>query len=156
VSDYDEQHLFTAGWVAELPFGKGKRLLGNANRALDGFIGGWSVNGVFRNGSGFPIGIYAAGIWHTNWEVGSYGIPAGVVPAPETIKNGPAPTKSGKPGPNIFANPATTLAAYSLPLAGDSGPRNGIRGDGPFSIDLGVGKRFTLFQLKDQPHTIQL
>ena len=33
VSDYDEQHLFSALWVVELPFGKGKRLLGNTNRA---------------------------------------------------------------------------------------------------------------------------
>ena len=47
------------------------------------------------------------------------------------------------------------LAGYGLPLAGDSGQRNGIRGDGPFGIDLGVGKRFQLFTFKDQPHTLQ-
>jgi hypothetical protein len=47
------------------------------------------------------------------------------------------------------------MAAYSLPLAGDSGQRNGIRGDGPFSIDLGVGKRFYLYTIRDQPHTLQ-
>jgi len=55
----------------------------------------------------------------------------------------------------MFVNPAKTLAAYSTPLAGDSGPRNGVRGNGFFGIDLGVGKRFNLFSLKDQPHTIQ-
>ena len=29
------------------------------------------------------------------------------------------------------------------------------RGDGFFGIDLGVGKRFSLYSIKDQPHTIQ-
>jgi hypothetical protein len=155
VSDYDVQHNFSALWVVELPFGKGKPLLGNANRAVDAVIGGWSVNGVFRNSSGLPTGVGAAGVWPTNWQVGSYAIQTGVVPAPQTTKNGPAPTKSGKPGPNMFADPAAVFAAYSLPLAGDSGQRNGIRGDGFFGIDLGVGKRFNLFVIKDNPHTIQ-
>src|SRR5260370_30406112 len=69
VSDYDVQHLFSAFWVAELPFGAGKRLLGNVNRVVDGIIGGWSLNGVFRNSSGLPVGVLAAGIWPTNWQV---------------------------------------------------------------------------------------
>jgi hypothetical protein len=121
-----------------------------------GIIGGWSLNGVFRNSSGLPVGVIAGGIWPTNWQVGSYANQTGVVPAPQTTKNGPAPTKSGKPGPNIFADPATAIAAYGLPLAGDSGQRNGVRGDGFFGIDLGIGKRFSLFTFKDQPHTVQL
>jgi hypothetical protein len=155
VSDYDVQHLFSAFWVAELPFGHGKRLLGNVNRVVDEVIGGWSLNGVFRNSSGLPVGVIAAGIWPTNWQVGSYAIQTGVVPPGQTTKNGPAPTKSGVSGPNLFADPSAAFAGYSLPLAGDSGQRNGIRGDGFFGIDLGVGKRFSLFTLKDQPHTLQ-
>ena len=155
VSDYDVQHLFSALWVAELPFGKGKPIARNANAMLNQVIGGWSLNGVFRNSSGLPVGVLAAGIWPTNWEVGSYAIQTGVVPAPQTTTNGPAPTKSGKPGPNLFVNPATAMAAYGLPLAGDSGQRNGIRGDGYFGIDLGIGKRFNLYTIHDVPHTLQ-
>ena len=62
VSDYDVQHNFSALWVVELPFGKGKPLLGTANPVVHGVIGGWSVNGVFRNSSGLPTGVGAAGI----------------------------------------------------------------------------------------------
>jgi hypothetical protein len=155
VSDYDVQHLFSALWVAELPFGRGKPLWGNANRVLNGFVGGWSLNGIFRDSSGLPVGVLAGGIWPTNWQVGSYAIQTGAVPAPHTTANGPAPTKSGAPGPNLFATPSAALAAYGLPLAGDSGQRNGIRGDGYFGIDLGIGKRFSLFTFKEQPHTLQ-
>jgi hypothetical protein len=155
VSDYDVQHLFSTLWVAELPFGKGKPIAGNANAVLNQIIGGWSLNGVFRNSSGLPVGVIAGGIWPTNWESGSYAIQTGVVPPPRTTANGPAPTKSGAPGPNLFANPATAMAAYGLPLAGDSGQRNGIRGNGYFGIDLGVGKRFLLYAIKDVQHTLQ-
>ncbi len=155
VSDYDAQHVFSAFWVAELPFGRGKHWLGNANRAVDAVLGGWSINGVFHNSSGFPTGVAAAGIWPTNWQVGSFAIQTGVVPAPQTTKNAPPASKSGVAGPNIFSDPSAALAAYGLPLAGDSGQRNGIRGDGPFSIDLGVGKRFYLYSIHDQPHSLQ-
>jgi hypothetical protein len=155
VSDYDVQHLFSAFWVVELPFGKGKRWLGDPNPIVDAILGGWTVNGVFRNSSGLPTGVTAGGIWPTNWQVGSYAIQTGVVPDTQTTKNAPAATSAGKGGPNLFANPAVALAGYDLPLAGDSGQRNGLRGDGFFGIDLGLGKRFTLFTIKDHPHSIQ-
>ena len=62
---------------------------------------------------------------------------------------------AGASGANLYADPGAALAGYSLPLAGDSGQRNGVRGDGFFGIDLGAGKRFTLYSIKDQPHAIQ-
>jgi len=57
---------------------------------------------------------------------------------------------------NIFADPAAGLKAYDLTLPGDSGQRNGLRGDGYFTIDVGLGKRFILFSVKDHPHTLQI
>jgi hypothetical protein len=155
VSSYDVQHMFSAFLVAELPFGQGKRFGNNVNRGVDAIIGGWSINSVFHNSSGYPVGILAAGIWPTNWQVGSFANQTGVVPAPHTTKNAPAATASGTGGPNIFSDPKAALAAYDIPLAGDSGQRNGIRGDGVFSLDLGVAKQFHLFTFRDQPHTLQ-
>ncbi len=155
VSDYDQQHVFSAFWVAELPFGQHKRFFGNANKVVDAVIGGWALNGVFRNSSGLPVGVTAGGVWPTNWESGSYAIQTGTVPTQVTTKNAPPPTSSGKSRPNLFANPAGALAAYSLPLAGDAGQRNGIRGDGYFGIDLGMGKKFNIVKVRDQQHTLQ-
>ncbi len=153
VSDYDVQHLFSAFWVAELPFGKGKKFGSNANALVNGLIGGWQLSGTFRNSSGLPTGVTAGGIWPTNWEVGSYAIQTGAVPAPHTSKN--VATPNGSSGPNLFSDPKAALAAYDLPLPGDVGQRNGIRGDGYFGIDSGLSKRFSLFTYRDQPHTLQ-
>jgi hypothetical protein len=41
-----------------LPVGKGKALLGNANRLVDLAIGGWSVNAVSVYQTGFPLQVY--------------------------------------------------------------------------------------------------
>ena len=40
-------------------------------------------------------------------------------------------------------------------MVGETGQRNGVRGDGYFGIDLGLGKRFYLYTIKDHPHTLQ-
>ena len=72
-----------------------------------------------------------------------------------TTLNATPASSSGTAGPNIFGNPAAAYAAYDYTLPGESGQRNGIRGDGIFTIDTGLGKRFTLFSFKDHPHTLQ-
>jgi hypothetical protein len=47
------QHEIRWNWIADLPFGKGKPVLGNANRLLDALVGGWQVSSLGR--------------WRTNW-----------------------------------------------------------------------------------------
>jgi hypothetical protein len=48
-------HGLKGNWIYELPFGKGKHLLGNAHGALDRIVGGWSINGTGRVQSGSPF-----------------------------------------------------------------------------------------------------
>lgn len=45
-------HAFTANWVYELPFGRGKRFGSDANPVLHRLIGNWSFQGVGRLQSG--------------------------------------------------------------------------------------------------------
>jgi hypothetical protein len=45
-------HSFKLNWVYELPFGKGKALMGNAGGLLDRLIGGWEFDGTARIQSG--------------------------------------------------------------------------------------------------------
>jgi hypothetical protein len=155
VSDYDTTHQFSALAVVELPFGKGKKFLANANSFVDGVVGGWQLSAVFRNTSGFPVGVGDGVGWPTNWEYTGFATQTGIVPAPQQSKNAPSAQKGAKGGPNIFADPATAFAAYSFTAAGETGQRNGVRGDGVFGIDMGLGKRFHLFTFRDQPHTLQ-
>ena len=40
------KNRFRWNWVADLPFGKGKPLLGNAGGVVDKLVGGWQVAGI--------------------------------------------------------------------------------------------------------------
>jgi hypothetical protein len=50
-------HAFKANWIYEMPFGRGKALLGGVNGAVDRIVGGWEFNGVARIQSGAPNAI---------------------------------------------------------------------------------------------------
>src|SRR5207247_1822041 len=42
-------------WVTEIPFGTGRRFLGNLPVAANAVIGGWQVSGIFTDQSGRPF-----------------------------------------------------------------------------------------------------
>jgi len=141
-SDFDIRHAFSGYAVYELPVGKGKPLLGNANKAVDAILGGWQVSGIWNITSGLPRSVLNSGSWPTNWNYSGFAAQVGVVPAQSTVRNAPGINGSG--GPNIFADPQVARNAYDYAFAGDIGQRNGIRGDGFFTIDMSLSKRFVM------------
>ncbi len=155
VCDYDATHVFSALAVAELPFGKGKKYLSNGNSVANGILGGWQLSSVFTAATGFPVSVQNGIGYPTVWDYWGFASQTGPSPVQQTTKNAPSAVPGTSGGPNIFADPAAALAAYTPTLAGQIGQRNGIRGQGPFSIDLGLSKRFHLFTFHDQPHTLQ-
>ena len=52
--DFNRKHVFSASVVYDLPFGKGRRFMGNANRALNLLIGGFQLNTTTNWSSGLP------------------------------------------------------------------------------------------------------
>lgn len=55
VTPFDIRHGFKANFIYELPFGKGRTYLNNANGLVDRLIGGWGFNGNIRIQSGIPF-----------------------------------------------------------------------------------------------------
>jgi len=51
---------FSASWVYDLPFGKGKPVLNTDNRAVNAVVSGWKINGFVKYNSGVPLSISAA------------------------------------------------------------------------------------------------
>ncbi len=51
----DVRHRFTFSSLYELPFGKGRRWLGNSNALVDGILGGWEFTALASFQTGFPI-----------------------------------------------------------------------------------------------------
>ncbi|MGH9841678.1 MAG: carboxypeptidase regulatory-like domain-containing protein [Blastocatellia bacterium] len=135
VSDYDVRRQFNANWIAELPFGKGKLVGSRVNSVADAFIGGWQVTGIARWTSGFPFSIINGLFFPTNWQINGFATPVG--PLPET---GTTRTIT----PNVFPDPSQAIKAFKNTVTGESGSRNVLRGDGFFSLDMGLGKYWKL------------
>jgi len=65
------KHDFRWNWVCDLPFGKGKPVLGNAGGILNHIVGGWQITGLGRLRSNyFPLPV---DIWPTATPVEYYG-----------------------------------------------------------------------------------
>ena len=139
VSDYDTTHQVNAYGVYFLPIGRGKKFGGNMNRIVDAIAGGWEISATYRQTSGLPFSVGNGQRWPTNWNSSDLATPNGK-PLPPSVSTG----NSATGGPNIWANPADAFAAFSETMAGQSGSRNTIRGDGLFNIDTGVYKTFTM------------
>jgi hypothetical protein len=56
ISAHDVPQAFTASVTYDLPFGKGRKLLPQANRVVNAIVGGWQLATAVRLGSGLPLG----------------------------------------------------------------------------------------------------
>jgi hypothetical protein len=147
VAPEDLSSRFVVSFVWELPFGKGRRFLSSASRAVDLLAGGWQVNG---------IGTFAAG-------------------QPIVIGNS-VPTNSGATRPNNLGRSAKKTGSVQSrlneyhridvftapdPFGFGSAPRTlpDVRTDGAQNVDLSVFKAFALterFELKFQAEFFNL
>ena len=52
--DFNRNHVWVLNTVYELPFGKGKKFLGNVGRGMDYVVGGWQFSNTTNWSSGLP------------------------------------------------------------------------------------------------------
>ncbi len=55
LSYLDATHRLTTSFTYDLPFGKGRQYMANANRLVDYTLGGWSINGTNILNGGYPL-----------------------------------------------------------------------------------------------------
>lgn len=129
--DTDVPQNFTASYVFDLPFGKGRKY-GISNPILDGFLGGWELSGITSMISGTPLTITTTGDIAEVGTGGQRGNTTGIAPSKLN------PRTNGLKGFNT--------AAYAVPAAGTFGnlSRNTQRGFGINDWDLGVNKNFRI------------
>jgi hypothetical protein len=127
-------HNFIAGYVWQLPVGKGKSV-DLQNRWLDGFIGGWEMSGITNFVSGMNFTIVAAGD------------PANVLAGEERANATGVPIERLDPRTNNLLGFVT--AAYSTPLKGTFGNlgRNTQHGFGVNNWDMSFSKNFGISKL---------
>jgi hypothetical protein len=147
-SDFDLRHNFNGFVIFDLPFGRGHRWGGSANRFLDAAVGGWEITGAGRWRSGFPLSPGNGFNFPTNFFLTSNS----TVTAPlsssitrsESASGATVPSQAGTA--NVFSNAAAALADLNFTLPGLPGSRNILRGPAYASLDMGLHKNFRLWR----------
>jgi len=81
---------FSFSWAYELPFGKGKPLLGSSSRVVNALVSGWKINGFVKYSSGVPLTITGAAgslgtIGYTQWANSVQGVSPYLVTSPGDV-----------------------------------------------------------------------
>ena len=137
-SDFDLTHQINLDWVADLPVGKGRALAGNAGGVLNAIVGNWQLSGLARWTSGFPFSVDGGQRWPTDWFL------TAITQMTAKPKTG---TFKGNGSVNIFGDPTAAAAAqqdFTLPLPGQVGSRNVLRGNGYAGWDMSLVKRWRM------------
>lgn len=142
-SDFDFRHIINANALWQLPFGKGRWLFGNSNKAVDTIVGGWQFSTIVRYNSGAPVSApYDDARWATNWNVQSN--------STRTREVDVCPTRGGA----LFGCNATqAFQSFRNARPGETGERNTFRNVGTIGTDIGVGKSFQIPKLEG--HALQ-
>ena len=129
-ADFDRTHTFVQSYVYDLPFGKGKRWLGDSGMVTKA-LGGWRMNGILTLMTGTPLnftassaGLLAPGNGQSPDQVADISLPKGI-----NLNNEWFSRSSFKDAP-----------------AGRFGSvgRNAISGPGFFNLDASLFKIFSL------------
>jgi len=135
-SDFDQRHVLNLTGIYELPLGKGKRFGGNAGRALDLLLGGWSINGIHTYQSGEPFTVRSGMMTHNFSAQSRAALRQGVA-----LPQAKLQSKAGTTGPVYFQD----VSAFTFPEPGDVGiGRNVFQGPSYWNLDAGISKGFQI------------
>jgi hypothetical protein len=135
VSDYDLTHQLNANWVAQLPFGKGRRFASHASSVADALVGGWELRGVGRWTSGFPFSVDVGQNWPTDWQYTGLAQLVGSKPHTGVYRHSNGSV-------TLFADPAAAQSQFVIPFPGSGASRNVLRGQGYAELDLSLIKNW--------------
>jgi hypothetical protein len=141
-SDFDLRHQVNTNFIWEMPFGRGRWLAHDVNRAADAVIGGWQLSGLVRWTSGFPVTVDNGGQYPTNYQLEGHADQLQPVTT-GTYYTG-AGGFNGTSAPNLFSNGVNAYQSFGYAFPGETGIRNNIRGPGFFGVDLGLAKRWMM------------
>ncbi len=130
----DQPNSYSMSFTYQLPFGKGQMLMANANKAVDLFLGGWSIQGQQLIHSGTPLSVS-----QTNANTGCNG--CGQYPT----ATGVSALTSGSVDSRI--NDWLNLAAFTPTPAysfGNVSPRLNVYSPSLFNLDVSMYKTVTV------------
>jgi hypothetical protein len=131
-SDFDTTHQFNANWVWDLPYGRGRHWGSSTKGLVNGILGGWGFNGLYRWTSGFPFSVEAGAGYSTDFELQGSSILTGTRPS-TGVFNTPN-------GPSVFQNPQSITCECSVPTT--PGGNAGAQFRATYEGEAGAAQQF--------------
>ncbi len=162
--DFARNHVFVFNTVYELPFGKGKKYMGDVSSAMDYLLGGWQVSNTTNWSSGLPwtpsigeCGIVSdTGPCRPNKVPGSFnvGVSGSIDPVNHNLTYfTPVASLAIDPnsvpvGTDLCSLARPTAGPFALPACGILGNfgRNTFHGPAGFYSDLSIVKKFKIHE----------
>jgi carboxypeptidase family protein len=141
LSEWDIPQVFQIAYLWQLPFGKGKKWGSGWNSIVNGFLGGWQTNGMWRFDNGQPIALSVSGATAPDTYAGGSPNQTGVLkvnPKSQWFTNG------------YFANANAVLSVppnYTIGTAPRMEPN--VRVPGTKNATLSVFKEFPLSKVRE-------
>ncbi|MEK7403569.1 MAG: carboxypeptidase regulatory-like domain-containing protein [Acidobacteriota bacterium] len=146
VTPDDRTHMLKSSLTWELPLGKNKSLLGNANRVVNGMVGGWTVAAILGYSSGTPLGVPSSRTRPVGWNgpavYANFKAPAGGFQRmfdPSRFN----PWNANDPG-NRFFDPSAFSDALTQQLGNSPVRFPQMRGLWSWNEDMCILKRFPI------------
>ncbi len=134
-ASFDRTHALTLLHNWELPFGKGRKFLGHANRFVDGVAGGWRFSGVSTLYSGVAFTPSISNAPSVNADLNSF--------RPDVTGN----PNAANPNAGQWFNPAAYIAPQQPYRNGNAG-KGSLRGPASYVLNLALAKSFLIAESK--------
>jgi hypothetical protein len=140
ISNYDRKINNITSLVYEMPFGRGRRFLSQAPRAVDLILGGWQVNSILNMRTGEPFNMtYTAA---ARSQVAPFLTLLGFNVFRPNISGDPLMPEAQRTVTSYLNRSTVSIPLYFQPF-GNAG-RNIVRGFAFYQFDMGVSKNFAL------------
>jgi len=134
LSTFDIPHVIQFSYSYDLPFGRGRTMLGNMPRWADAIIGGWKTNGIWRISDGRPL----------TFQVGDgVALPTYGQQRPNIVGT-PKRNHGSDWVDNYFADPNVFQRPDDFTLGNAPRALGSIRSPWQFTTDLSLGKQFPI------------
>ncbi|MDE3194821.1 MAG: TonB-dependent receptor, partial [Acidobacteriota bacterium] len=137
------RHRLTVASVYEVPFGRGRKLLSNANRLVDGVVGGWTLSGIYTYNSGIPLRFGSTGTTGTSASSYVGGSLSGAPIANSGVVATADPAISN-PTPGHWFNTAVISQLPAFTRATNPVQYNDWLGPRFVNVDLALAKQFAI------------
>ena len=134
LSTFDIPNVLQFSYTYDLPFGRGRAMLGNMPRVLEAVVGGWKTNGIWRLAGGRPITVTLS----DGTSIPTYG-----AQRPDIVGT-PKRNHGTDWIDNFFVDPTVFQKPPQFTLGNAPRAYGGVRTPWAFNTDLSISKQFPI------------